>query len=371
MEAVLGVVPGEYMSNIEYVDGPLLKATRKFDTVLWNDSSDPNELRQSIATGAVGATCNPTIAYTTISKYPEIWNPRIQKIAEEHPHWSEEEIGVQATKDMSVEAAKLLLPAFEASGGRDGRVSVQTSPRYYRSPQKLADQAVEFSELAPNIVVKVPATKNGIEAIEDATYRGVSMNVTVSFSVPQALASAEAIERGLNRRRAEGLKVDDMGPVVTIMVGRLDDWLKTVVKREGLFLDYSALEWAGIAAFKRAYRIFQERDYTARLLVAAFRNPYQWAEFQGGDVVVSPPFKWQQIVQNSDYEPVERMSIPVAEHYIENLNRIEDFRRAYEPDGMTIEEFDTFGPTRKTLRGFLESSNDLDVLVRNVLIAAP
>ncbi len=356
------------MSTTSFTPGPLLTAAQSFPTVLWNDSSDLDELAQCISFGGVGATCNPVIAYTTINKHLDIWAPRIKAIADAHPTWGESEIGWQAVKDMSVEAAKLLEPAFEEHKGRNGRLSVQTDPRFHRNAKKLADQAVEFSELAPNIVVKVPATKIGIEAIEDATYRGVSMNVTVSFSVGQAVESAEAIERGLKRREAEGLDVSTMGPVVTIMVGRVDDWMKQVVARDGIYIDPSALEWAGVACFKKAYGIFQERGLRPRLLSAAFRNVLQWSEFQGGDVVVSPPFKWEQIINASDYEPVARMDVPVAEHYIEQLRRIPDFNRAYDVDGMTVEEFETFGPTVKTLRQFLNADADLDKLVRDIIV---
>lgn len=222
--------------DVEYTPGPLYEATKSTPTALWNDSSDLNELKQSISYGGVGATCNPVIAYTTISKYPEIWTERIRKIAEEHPTWGESEIGWQAVKDMSVEAAELLEPIYWRENGRNGRLSVQTDPRFHRDAKKLTDQAEEFHNLAPNIVVKIPATKTGIEAIEDATYRGVSCNVTVSFTVPQAVQAAAAIERGLERRDQEGLKTDDMGPVVTIMVGRLDDWLKEVVARDRIML---------------------------------------------------------------------------------------------------------------------------------------
>ena len=58
-------------------------------------------------------------------------------------------------------------------------------------------QAVRFSQLAPNMIVKIPATSAGIPAIEEATYRGVSINATVSFTPPQCVAVAEAVERGL------------------------------------------------------------------------------------------------------------------------------------------------------------------------------
>ncbi|MDT3766745.1 transaldolase family protein [Gleimia hominis] len=360
------------MAQIKPTPGPLRDAVEATPTALWNDSSDLNELKQSISYGGVGATCNPVIAYTTISKYPEIWTDRIRKIAEDNPTWGESEIGWRAVKDMSIEAAKLLEPAFKETNGRDGRLSVQTDPRFHRDAKKLADQAEEFHKMADNIVVKIPATKTGLEAIEDATYRGVSVNVTVSFTVAQAVKAAEAIERGLKKRDAEGLETKNMGPVVTIMVGRLDDWLKECVKREGIFIDPSALEWAGIAAFKHAYKIFQERGFRARLLAAAFRNVLQWSEFQGGDVVVSPPFKWQKLINDSDYKfEGPRMDIPVDEYYLEQLRRIPEFTRSYEEDGMTPEEFEDFGATRKTLRQFLNADSDLDALVRDVIVPAP
>ncbi|MDO4717730.1 MAG: transaldolase family protein, partial [Propionibacteriaceae bacterium] len=142
--------------SIEYTPGPLLEAARAFpQTALWNDSADLNELRQSISFGGVGATCNPVIGYTTISAHPEIWGPRIKAIAEANPTWGESQIGWQAIKDMSVEAAKLLEPIFDAQNGRNGRLSVQTDPRFHRDAKALADQAEEFHNLARNIIVKI------------------------------------------------------------------------------------------------------------------------------------------------------------------------------------------------------------------------
>ena len=356
---------------IEYTPGPLLDAARNTPTALWNDSSDPNELAQSISFGGVGATCNPTIAFTCINQRREVWLPRIAELAKEMPEASESEIGWQAVRELSLEAAKLLEPIFERENGRNGRLSMQTDPRLARSAKALADQAEEFSNLAPNIIVKIPATSVGVEAIEEATYRGVSVNVTVSFSVPQAIVTGEAIERGLKRREAEGKDMSTMGPVVTLMVGRLDDWIKDVAKRDGLFLDPGHLEWAGIAAFKRAYQEFNKRGLRARMLSAAFRNVMHWSEFVGGDVVVSPPFKWAKLINDSGYKMQQRMDIPVRDDIMETLLSIPEFVRAYEPDGMTPLEFDTFGATAKTLRGFLQADADLDALVRDVVIPAP
>ncbi|NHA67193.1 transaldolase family protein [Phycicoccus flavus] len=350
---------------------PLLTMTRTTPTALWNDSADPAELTQAIAWGAVGATCNPVIALAAIRADQERWESRIRELAAELPTAGESEIGWKVVEEVSLEAAALLAPAFAEHGGRNGRLSMQTDPRLRRDARALVAQAEHFASLAPNIIVKIPATSVGIEAIEEATYRGVNVNVTVSFSVPQALASGEAIERGLRRREAEGLTVHDVGPVVTIMVGRLDDWLKEVVERDGLDIDPEHLEWGGVAAAKRAYAEFRERGLRARLLVAAYRNELQWTELVGGDLVLSPPFAWGRRFADSDVDPQPRIDVPVDPAVIASLERVEDFRRAYEPDGMTPEDFDDFGATRKTLRQFLAADEELDQLVRDVITPAP
>ena len=355
----------------QIADSPLLVMTRTTPTVLWNDSADPAELTESMRWGCVGATCNPVIAYSTIKKHPDIWVPRIRAIADRMPTAGEAEIGWQAVKDMTVEAAKLLEPIFEKYAGRNGRVSVQTDPRLHRDKDALVAQAVEFDSLAQNIIVKIPATKTGIAAMEEATYRGVSINATVSFTVPQAVAVGDAIERALIRREAEGLDITRMGPVVTIMGGRLDDWLKKVVARDKITIDPGYLEWAGVAALKRGYEVFTERGFRSRILSAAFRNHMQWSELIGGDLVVSPPFAWQQKFNSSDIEPVSRINKQVDSRILEALEKIPDFVRAYELDGMTIDEFADFGSCSTTLRQFLAADADLDALVRDIIVPAP
>lgn len=350
---------------------PLTSMTRSGPTVLWNDSADPKELAESITFGAVGATCNPVIALAAIAADLPRWSDRIRELMVERPTASETDIGWRVVEEVSLEAARMLLPAFEEHHGRNGRLSMQTDPRFARDATKLVGQACHFSALAPNIIVKIPATKVGLEAIEEATYRGVSVNVTVSFTVPQAVAAGEAIEAGLRRRESGGLDVATMGPVVTIMVGRLDDWLKERYARDGLCFDPGFLEWAGVAAFKKAYQEFQARGLRPRLLSAAYRNALQWTELVGGDIVISPPFAWQKRFQASGIRPEPRMDRPVEPRILEALSTMADFRRAYEVDGMTPDEFDEFGATRRTLRQFLEADAQLDALVRDVMIPAP
>jgi transaldolase len=349
---------------------PLAIMTQRGPTVLWNDSATYSELSTAISWGAVGATCNPVIALAAIRADLPRWTARIRELAVEMPEATESQIGWKVVEEVSLDAAKLLLPAFEKYNGYNGRLSMQTDPRLARSAKALADQAEYFAGLAPNIIVKIPATATGVEAIEDATYRGVNINVTVSFTVAQAVATGEAIERGLKRREAEGKDVSTMGPVVTIMVGRLDDWLKAVYAKQGCVFDPGYLEWAGVAAVKKAHEEFRARGLRSRVLVAAYRNALQWTELVGGDLVLSPPFAWQQRFQASGIDPEPRIDVPVDPKINEALSTMPEFVRSYEVDGMQPEEFADYGATRKTLRQFLAADEELDQIVRDILIPA-
>src|ERR1700724_998903 len=348
---------------------PLHKMTQTTPTTLWNDSASLEELTYSIHHGAVGATCNPVIVVGVLKKEMARWAPRIRQLIKEMPHATEDQLGWRLVREISAESAALLKPIFDVHQGRNGRLSIQTDPRLYRDARAIVEQAMEFNQLAPNMIVKIPVTQAGIPAIEEATRQGISINATVCFTLPQCLAVAEAVERGLQRRESEGKDIASMGPVCTIMVGRLDDWLKVELERRAITVDPGILEWAGVAVFKKAYGIFQQRGYRPRLLAAAFRNHMHWSELIGADAVISPPSAWQKRFNAGDIEVRPRIDNPVDPKLVEQLlAHFPDFRRAYSEDGLAIDEFDSFAPTVRTLRQFIAACNDLDALVRDVML---
>jgi transaldolase len=351
---------------------PLHKMTQTTRTCLWNDSASIQELTYSMEHGGVGATCNPVIVLGVLKSELANWKSRIEALLKECPTAGEDEIAWKVVREISVRAAALLKPVFDAQGGKNGRLSIQTDPRLYRDAKSIMSQAEEFSRLAPNMIVKIPVTSAGIPAIEEATYRGISINATVCFTLPQCVAVAEAVERGLKRREKEGKEIASMGPVCTIMVGRLDDWLKVLIEKENVAIDPGYTEWAGVAVFKKTYKLFRERGYRIRLLSAAFRNPMHWSELIGGDIVISPPYSWQVRLNQSGIEVVPRIDKPVGPEIVEELERkFADFRRAYSENGIAIAEFDSFGPTRRTLRQFIAACHDLDGVVRDIMLPNP
>jgi transaldolase len=351
---------------------PLHEMTQTTPTCLWNDSASIQELMYSIEHGAVGATCNPVIVLGVLKKEMSHWRDRIYSIIKDKSTATEDEIAWQVVREVSAKGASLLKPIYDAQAGINGRLSIQTDPRLFRDTRAIVAQAEDFNQIAPNMIVKIPVTSAGIPAIEEATYRGISINATVCFSLPQCVAVAEAVERGLQRREREGKNISTMGPVCTIMVGRLDDWLKVLVEKDNVAVDPGYIEWAGVAVFKKTYQLFRERGYRIRLLSAAFRNHMHWSELIGGNVVISPPYSWQVRFNASDIPVRTRIDDPVDPKIVGELSRkFREFERAYNENGISIDEFDSFGPTRRTLRQFIAACHDLDGLMRDFMVPNP
>ncbi len=351
---------------------PLLQTVSTTPTDYWNDSCSLEELTYAIGHGAVGATTNPNIVLNVLNQEMHLWEDRIRAIIVENPTWAEGAVAWRLNEEMAVFGAGLLHPAFERNAGLKGRLSIQTNPMFYRNTNAIVEQARHFATLAPNMQVKMPVTEAGVRAIEEATYHGVNVNATVSFTVPQAIAVAEAVERGLDRRAAQGLDNSGMSPVCTIMVGRTDDWMKIVAKRDAIDIDPDYLNWAGIAVFKNAYGLYQERGYRTRLLAAAYRHLGHWSELIGGDIVLTIPYEWQLKINASDIPVVERIHTPVDPAIVAALyEKIPDFRRAYDPDGMTPSEFDGYGASVRTLRSFIAAVHDLMGVIREFMLPNP
>lgn len=354
------------------IDSPLSRMVVETPTDYWNDSCSADDLEYAVARGATGATSNPTIVLEVLGKERAHWVPRIRQLALENPSWTEVELTWALVEEMAVRGAAVLEPVFREAGGRKGRLSLQTNPANYRNAERMLEQGLRFAGLAPNIQVKFPATSAGLKAIERATAAGVNINATVSFTVAQALAVGETVERGLDAAARAGIDTSAMAPVCTVMIGRLDDWMRVLAERDAIAVNPDALDWAGIAAFKRAVGLYRERGYRTRLLAAAYRHRLHWTELVGGDVILTMPHAWQVRFNGSGIEPESRIDRPVDPALVDDLlERIPDFRRAYEPDGLAVAEFDTYGASARTLRGFIRSYHDLVAAVRDVMLPDP
>ncbi len=341
-------------------------------TDFWNDSCAEDELVPAIEQGAVGATSNPVIVCNVLKKEFKTWQPRLLAIIEQNPTLNEVEVAWKIAEEVATYGARFLYPVFEKRNGLKGRLSIQVNPINYHNAPAMLEQAGHFYSLAPNLQVKLPVTQAGIQAIEEATWRGINITATVCFTVSQAIAVAEAVERGLARRSAYGKSNDGLTPICALMIGRTDDWMRVLYRRGGLNFPEQFCDWAGIACLKKAYAIYQGRGYKTRLLAAAYRSVLHWSEFIGADMALTITKEWQEKINHSGVEFRQRIDDPVKKDIVDTLYTcIPDFWSAYDEDGVKIEDFDTYGATARTLRSFIASYYDLVSQVRDVMLPNP
>ena len=136
------------------------------------------------------------------------------------------------------------------------------------------------------------------------------------------------------------------------MCGRLDDYLRDVAHDSGAAVSESDITQAGIACLKKAYRIFNERGYDTYLMPAGCRGAHQIIELAGAKMIFSIAPKIVKMLP-SDTKCEERIDVPVAQDVIDRLMTMPEFRKAYLEDGMTREQFITFGSANRTTDQFI------------------
>lgn len=342
-----------------------ISETAALGVELWNDSCALNELKDAVAVGMVGATSNPVIVGAAVTADKARLLPVLDGLISAHPHDSEDDIAWKLIAHVVKEGAAVLEPVYERTGGKQGFISAQVSPKHWRDPAKMLAHAKELVALAPNVAIKAPSTAAGIEAMEEMIASGINVNATVSFSVSQAIAVAEAFERG--RKRAKD--ASRLHPWVTIMIGRVDDHVKRVLEKSKATVDPGHANWAGIAVFKNALRVFRARKYNSTLLAAAYRHHLHWSELVGPGVAQTIPYAWWRQFDGSDVAPKITLDTPVEPRIVDELRaKVPDFKKAYDEDGMKPADFATYGATVNTLKQFLDGYDKLVQLVRERML---
>ena len=202
-----------------------------------------------------GITSNPTIFEKAITK-GAAYDAQIGSLAKEGK--AGDELLFEVILQDLIAAADLLAPVYRRTAGVDGWVSVEVAPGLANDTAGTVAQACWLSSkaLRPNVFVKIPGTREGVPAIEEAIFRGVPINVTLLFSVDQYVAAAEAYMRGLERRVASGLN-PDVRSVASLFVSRWDKATADKVS-EGL------RNRLGIAVSKLCYRAYRDLKETDR-----------------------------------------------------------------------------------------------------------
>ena len=220
---------------------------------LWLDNITRNLLRTGVLRRYIdelsitGLTSNPTIFDHAIKNSNDYDDAIKSKLAEGK---SGEKLFFELALEDLTEAADLFRSVFDRTCGVDGWVSLEVSPLLAHNTKSTVAEAKDLYARAqrPNLLIKIPGTKEGLPAIEEAIFAGIPVNVTLLFSDTQYLAAAEAYMRGVERRIEAGLK-PDVGSVASIFVSRWDVAVSGKVPP-------ALNNQLGIAVSKRAYKTY-------------------------------------------------------------------------------------------------------------------
>jgi transaldolase len=196
-----------------------------------------------------GLTSNPTIFHQAIKSSPAYDPAILKKLAEGK---AGEDLFFELALEDLTRAADLFRPIFDQSNGVDGWVSLEVSPLLaYDTVTTIAVARQLHARAArPNLLIKIPGTREGLPAIEEAIFAGVPVNVTLLFSREQYLAAAEAYLRGIERRIEAGLN-PQVGSVASVFISRWDAAVAGKVPSE-------LNNWLGIAMARRIYQAYHE-----------------------------------------------------------------------------------------------------------------
>ena len=332
------------------------RVTSQTRTRFWINNVTREQARLALENGATGCTQNPSFSYKMLVHPTEgaYAKDLVRRILKDEPNDSE--VLVKLQRKLVGEVAKQFIPLYEQTGGQLGYVSIQGDP-FDESYENIMEKARFNRQAGPNIMIKIPATDHGIEAIEQCVREGIPLNCTEVMSIQQAIDVMDAYDRGARDNKNP--------PVVYIshIAGIFDQYLAGVAKEQGIDISPDALWYAGKICAQKVRAYMDDRNTPVKLINGGARGLQHFTEWVGGDV--SNTINWTGTADKLielDPPVVHRFDAPVPPVVLDELcNKLPDFEKAYFTGRLKPEEYEPFGPVelfcssfRRDWRGALD-----------------
>lgn len=340
-------------------DGYFRRVHSYTPTRLWINNPTHAECDLAIAAGAIACTTNPTFVAKQLARSDaEATRGLVRSAARQCDSIDEATDLVQ--RDVVRPIVDRFRPLWDAAPGQQGFVSVQGNPSHDDDPSYMVAECLRARDLGPNVIAKVPVVGAGIEAIERLIGENMAVIATEVMAIDQATAICEAYRR-------VAAETGNRPPLyVTHISGIFDDHLRNVVEREGIRIDDEVLRQAGLIVARKQYRLMRERNYPGTLLGGGARGLHHFTELVGGALHVT--INWEKsadqlLAQNPPV--VDRMSaVPPQRVVDELLEKLPDFRRAYQEGSLEVDAFADYGPVVLFRSSFLAGWRTLEDALR-------
>ncbi|MCX2733036.1 hypothetical protein OOZ19_22580 [Saccharopolyspora sp. NFXS83] len=311
---------------------------------------DPEDPGRSLVRGV---TTNPSLVSASVLSGSRKWAGWLRETGLTDP----EDAFSTVYEEVLRRAANHMRPQWDATEGRYGWVSGQLDPRVMFQAQRMREQGRRFAAIAPNLMVKVPGTAQGYQVVRDLVAEGISINGTLSYTVPQFAACVRAVEDGLVEARAAGRDLSRWRAVFTHMIGRFgaNVDLQLEAAARGITLETRDLRWAELAILKRIHSMIRQRGLPIKLLLSSLQtdDPADgWLsahleQSAGADIAYTckPSFIAELLRREDEFGEFRPGAIDdeVPDDVLRKLDRLPSFRDAYAVNGMAPAEFGQYG----------------------------
>ncbi len=308
-------------------------------TRFWINNVTEKEADLAIAEGAVGCTQNPSYVNKMLT-HTDGANDALTLLDEilarqSDAHLVQEEL----QRTLVGKIAEHFRPLYDESHGRMGYVSIQGNP-FKGDVESIVNNALYNREAGPNIMAKIPVTKEGLEAIGILMAKGVPINATEVMSVRQVLDVCDVYDKVASTM--------DNPPMVYFshIGGIFDEYMKNYVTEKKLDVNSDALFQAGTICAKKVYRLVEARKSDVGFISGGARGLHHFTELVGGKISVT--INWKGTADSlleKDYPVIDRFNSPTSEGFLDELlEKVDEFRRAWYINGITPEEYDDYGP---------------------------
>ncbi len=317
-------------------------------TRFWINNVTREEARTAIGAGATGCTQNPSYPWKMLNSDADsaYANEILDGILAREP---DDDKAIETLQcELVRNICQLFLPMHEATGGKQGWVSIQGNP-FKEDMKSIVDFAHLHRAAAPNAIIKIPVTKEGLAAMRVLIPEGVPILGTEVMSMDQAISICE-----LYREVSRGM---ENPPVVYLahIAGIFDEHLQVTVKNENVDVNQDALWQAGVAVAKKMRHLMDERRYEVEFLSGGARGLHHFTEMVGVRGAVTINWKGcADALIEQDNPVVQRFPAPVPFSITDELQeKVAHFRQAYVPGSLTEEDYENFGSVVRFRESFV------------------
>ena len=329
----------------------------------WVNNPTVEEMDLALAHGAMGCTTNPAYGGNLVKRAPDQVLPIVLECLAESE--DDEVAADHVQRRLVARICERFMPLYERMGGREGFVSIQGAPEADTDGGLILAEGRVARTIAPNATPKIPATKPGLEAFEVLVAEGSQVIVTEVFSVAQLI---EVCERWLAVTKRTGVRPPFMMSPITGIFG---DHLRKVAARDGIDVPAPAMEIAGVLLSRACYRVVRERQYPVLLLYGGARIQLDFSGLVGGGMAATINWSTAAELLEADLPATATVEDPVDPATVKLLTeRFPEVRQALDPDGLSPDDFEGFGPVQHFRDNFIAGWHSVLEMIRTARVEA-